>query len=1193
MPSGRADCVLKDLDTLFRVGVAGGLTDGQLLERFLNERDDAREAAFRALIHRHAPMVFRVCRYLLADWHEAEDASQATFIVLAKKARSIRKRDSIASWLFGVAHRMAAQGKAKAARRHRREQRYAERNAANLTEQDGRIDWLELHEQINRLPEHLRAPLILCFLNGHSQREAAAELGCPVRTLQNRLARGQEQLRSRFTRLGLSPSLGFWRATVGGRAISEPIPTGWFETTVRAALQTFNCGTAATTVSAPVATLTGRMLTMMFRAKLRLLVAAVFSAGVMTFGIGTLVHRTDGAPAGKPTPGEVANATPRGSRKDDALPRITLAQQTAPSSAPQPRAQTTKTAEPTAVEGTVVDSEGRPLAEVPVFLSVSWKREPDGSVLTVGRATTDKNGRFRMPAPPLSAFKVYALGTLWAFKAGLALGAVDYHASVDYGPVQIRLLQPAARSVTLKRRDGSPVAGLKVAPRSTTVRSSRGGARGAEIPDELAELLARVSDANGQVRFSSFEPDELPSSVRVWSAAGASQVLHPALPFDRHAERIDLVIEPAGALAGRVVRSDGKSPAGVVINVESARTAASIGAPIRFKEGPIRVNADGRFQTPPVLLEGWRYRVSIQVEGQGSVVSPWIEPAGEGKTATLADLALNSLTDITGRVVDRQARPIAGALVLQSGDGPERTTTQTDANGRFRLGGYAAARGLVVARAEGFRCGGRVVSPYGNLIVLTRLTEAPTRSLSLLPPPLPAAELRVLARRVLDPYLQRSLKEGPAFSAARPLEVLAILDPAAAIETLPELKLGAFEGRLRAKIAAELARTDLQEGTDVAEAAPEPSDRARALVAIVDSLPSEQKASRLELLSKAAVHARASKNHDEALWCLGEVGERMVEQGEVEKAKPIFKEGTTLARTLIDTRNCRLFTGRLATVDLAGALALIEKMSDPSGRYSPLANAAIRLASRQPAECEQLLRRIDVEQRATPTEVACHHMAPVDPDRARRLVDEQTDAFWRGIVRLGFAHGLAKTSRTEAEKAFREALAEMDTRARDLHSACMSLLLSVPFVEGIDPALVPEFLWYALSLRLPAGANGAEAPEVWHSNQTQATTIVARYDRALAAALWSPLAEQAQSSAQDDPRPYRYEFVIAEAQLNPVAAVERVESTPRAARTREYGQNDSRLILSSLLAHWAQGRPQPPLPYVIGAVETFERRDLP
>jgi len=295
MPGGRSGVVLKDLHALFRVGTAGGLTDGELLGRFLDKRDDAGEAAFKALVERHAPMVLRICRDVLGDWHEAEEASQATFIVLACKAGSIRKRDSVMSWLFGVARRVAAQAKAKAARRRWHEERSAELAAAKIAQDDLRVPWLELYEEIDRLPEHLRGPLVLCYLKGHSQPEAAARLGCQVRTLQNRLARGKERLRSRLTRRGLHPVVGLWEASMGPRGVSAPIPAAWLERTVRAALATAHHTSTAGLVSASVAALAEGMLTMMFRMKLKSIVAGVLAIGVLTVGMGLLAIPTVGA----------------------------------------------------------------------------------------------------------------------------------------------------------------------------------------------------------------------------------------------------------------------------------------------------------------------------------------------------------------------------------------------------------------------------------------------------------------------------------------------------------------------------------------------------------------------------------------------------------------------------------------------------------------------------------------------------------------------------------------------------------------------------------------------------------------------------------------------------------------------------------------------------------------------------------
>jgi RNA polymerase sigma factor (sigma-70 family) len=309
MPGGSPGVVLKDLHTLFQVGTAGGLTDGQLIERFLSQRDDAGEVAFRALVERHAPMVLRICRDVVGDWHEAQDASQATFIVLACKAGSIRKRDSVASWLFGVACRIAAQAKAKASRRRRHEERRAELAAATIAQEDTQVPWLELYEEIDRLPERLRGPLVLCYLKGHSQQEAAARLGCPVRTLQNRLARAQERLRSRLTYRGLQPVTGLWVASTEPAGASAPIPVAWLEKTVQAAVASARHASTAGLVSTSVASLTEGMLRMMFRTRLKSIVAGVFAAAVITVGMGMLAILAAGAPPqDKRTAGAVKTA---------------------------------------------------------------------------------------------------------------------------------------------------------------------------------------------------------------------------------------------------------------------------------------------------------------------------------------------------------------------------------------------------------------------------------------------------------------------------------------------------------------------------------------------------------------------------------------------------------------------------------------------------------------------------------------------------------------------------------------------------------------------------------------------------------------------------------------------------------------------------------------------------------------------
>jgi RNA polymerase sigma factor (sigma-70 family) len=200
MRSSDKGLVLRDLDRLFRRGtVSSG--DGALLRRFLAEGD---ESAFEELVARHGPMVLGVCRRLLASPQDADDAFQATFLVLVRKAGRLRDPDRLGPWLYGVATRVAAKARARAARR--RHEPLVE--VGSLRE--SRADWLDLmpilDAELGRLPLRQRDVLVMCLLDGASVEEASRRLGCPVGTVKSRLARAREALRSRLTRRGVTPA---------------------------------------------------------------------------------------------------------------------------------------------------------------------------------------------------------------------------------------------------------------------------------------------------------------------------------------------------------------------------------------------------------------------------------------------------------------------------------------------------------------------------------------------------------------------------------------------------------------------------------------------------------------------------------------------------------------------------------------------------------------------------------------------------------------------------------------------------------------------------------------------------------------------------------------------------------------------------------------------------------------------------
>jgi RNA polymerase sigma factor (sigma-70 family) len=233
MTTANLDTVLRLVRKLVDDREARDLTDGELLERFRKGRE---EAAFAILVQRHGPRVLGVCRHVLGNAHDAEDAFQATFLVLARNAGAIRRGASVANWLHGVARRVAHKARARAERR-----RAHERRAPPMSNPDpgDPLTWQELcsaiDEETARLPEAYRAALVLCSMEGKTQEEAARQLGCPKSTLGSRLERARHLLREALARRGLELSSGALAAVLAERSASAAVPALLLLATVRAA----------------------------------------------------------------------------------------------------------------------------------------------------------------------------------------------------------------------------------------------------------------------------------------------------------------------------------------------------------------------------------------------------------------------------------------------------------------------------------------------------------------------------------------------------------------------------------------------------------------------------------------------------------------------------------------------------------------------------------------------------------------------------------------------------------------------------------------------------------------------------------------------------------------------------------------------------------------------------------------------
>jgi len=299
MPSVYRGSVMGSLQRLFEAGTVTALSDTQLLERFITAAD---ESAFEAMLRRHGPMVLRVCQHILDDPHDVDDAFQATFLILVKKAGSIRDRDVLATWLYGVAPRVAVRARINTRRRQARERTGVE----GLEVADHHVQRAEADEiralmdgALERLPHRYRAPLVLCDLEGQTHEQAAAQLHCPVGTIKSRLSRGRERLRSQLVRRGLAGSAGLPFSTPMFE-VAPDVPVDLMNRTARAASQFVTArAVAAGLLSTQATALVAGVMRSMFVTKLKIAAAAVLAAFLTVAALKTLdsPRQTQAAPA--------------------------------------------------------------------------------------------------------------------------------------------------------------------------------------------------------------------------------------------------------------------------------------------------------------------------------------------------------------------------------------------------------------------------------------------------------------------------------------------------------------------------------------------------------------------------------------------------------------------------------------------------------------------------------------------------------------------------------------------------------------------------------------------------------------------------------------------------------------------------------------------------------------------------------
>jgi RNA polymerase sigma factor (sigma-70 family) len=720
------------IGTLYSLGALGSMPDDQLVDVFLARVDAAAsEAAFAALVDRHGAMVLNVCQRVLQNPHDAHDAFQATFLVLVRKAETIRRRESVGGWLFGIARRVAVRARLEAARRRRRlEKMGIERQSAHEDEKaftcEPEADYGPLIEAIDRLPERFRAPVVLHYFEGLSADATAERLGCPRGTVLSRLARARERIRRRLERRGMSVESLMSAVSGPVRLISSPtVPSSLAEQTVRAASCLALAGMAIeTVVPATVANLSRSVVRNLMLAKARvpsMLVILGLASAAIGLSMGAPADDKFGVVGAQP---KKASRPATGSENTDA---------------PQPnKADLGATV---TIHGHVLDPTGKPVAGAKIVLGLPATGPGD---FRPPRHLTfsDAGGRFEVAiatemlsvagpdrtARPAIAAIASGLGPDWIHVDAASAGNVlTLRLRQDDAPIEGRVIglegKPSAGSIVypaaimdfpnellkkLGENAGKMNPDLWGEMRNALVMGKDGPISPVRTGSDGRFHLKGIGRDRGATLIIEGDSHELSFAMIFTSSDPAYSPL--LLPSDGSGERrlfgcrFDLTVAP-----GRLIE-------GVIRDIDSGRPVG--GAKVRsWSFGTATSDADGRFKIPG-QPKGPLNQIEITVDDQPfiKVEKPVGDPSGLGPIHV--DIALKRGVLVEGRVRSRMdGRPVKAIVQYYPlRDNPhlkecpdasfldnnvsDEAEFVTDADGRFRAVALPGA-GILTVRTIG------------------------------------------------------------------------------------------------------------------------------------------------------------------------------------------------------------------------------------------------------------------------------------------------------------------------------------------------------------------------------------------------------------------------------------------------------------------------------------------------------------
>ena len=687
--------------------------DAELLARYREARDPA---ALDALVRKHAPLVLAACRKVLPD-ADADDAFQATFLILMRDARSIRRDQSVGSWLYGVAHRLALQARSIQARRSRIERKAKSQAEAGSPDLSWREACATVHEELDRLPDGYRLPLLLCYLDGKSRDEAAAELGWTLNRVRGQLERGRLRLRARLEKRGIALTAGLVAAVAGNSVTAGGPPARLLQSALRATTGRPTAGAAA---------LAHGVSRMSPSAKF------VVAAGVACLGLTIGLWQMPAIPT--------ADA--------HQPPKVSVPPTGVPAAKDQSAVADLPTASKVQVSGRVVDPDGKPVAGAKVIYQQEPLREDSPSLYPEpSTGVSDMDGKYDFQAT------MFDKGPDGHEPIGRITAIVPGYAPAGTGAglpksLQNRTLKLAKDDVPLENRfvdlEGRPIAGITVRAAYVIVSPDndlgswlkelqdgklQGGATtpGVPIPaDQLGITTTATSDKEGRIKLTGIGRGRV-AFVRIDGPTIESKLVwimshdHDTVAVPQHPNSFSLFADqPVHGCKSDVVAAACIPIEGVVKDLDTGKPIAgatvynALNSPYGMGRHIVETKTDGQGRYRLVGRPNRTgYRVTVTPpKGEPYILTADYPPRVEsGKTAEL-NFSVKHGVFITGKVIDQATgKPMRAAIEYKTwGDNPQlkgmhpvwwiRTTSAPD--GTYQLVGLPG-RGLVHAKLDEHR----------------------------------------------------------------------------------------------------------------------------------------------------------------------------------------------------------------------------------------------------------------------------------------------------------------------------------------------------------------------------------------------------------------------------------------------------------------------------------------------------------